>query len=134
MSEYTELKWPTETEDDEGNEYFTCPYCDGSGIACKGSCLDMGDEHTSIMVQVEPDWPCGMCDSEGLIKKGSENHFCLIRNKFLEILIETFGQENIDKLPKSNFNKLYTSYEHLFDILKIVWTKSQSRQSVTPKR
>lgn len=126
MATVTEkIDWPMVDEDDEGNEYFECPYCEGSGIACKGATMDFGDDETPMIAQIEPDWPCGLCDEQGVIKVGSENHFFAIKNTILEITQNTFGQEIIDSLPQKEFKEFYTHFEEAFRILKPQFLKNQ---------
>jgi len=126
MATVTEkIDWPMVDEDDEGNEYFECPYCEGSGIACKGATMDFGDDETPMVVPIEPDWPCQICDETGRIKVGSEAHYFLIKNGILEVIQNSFGQEIIDSLPQKDFKEFYTHFDEMFKILKPRWLRKE---------
>lgn len=126
MLEGTKISWKTnpEYEDEEGNDYFDCPFCEGSGIICKGDTADFGDEHTPMIAQISPDVPCGICEGEGIIKEFSECHFYCIKAKIFEIIEETFGLKNIDSLPEKKFKQFYTKLESSIDLLRKIFVKS----------
>ena len=119
------IDWPVEEEDDEGNEYFICPYCEGDGIACKGSTMDFGDDQTPMVVPIEPDWPCKICDETGQVRVGSEAHYFLIKNGILEVIENSFGKDIIDSQPEKDFKKFYTLFDETFRILKPHWLQKQ---------
>ncbi len=117
----TRLSWPTIEEDENGSEYFECPFCNGTGIGCKGTCIDVG---FGPNYQIEPDWPCNICEKTGLIKEFSKAHFVVVKHTIYEIIQDTFGQENIDTLPEEKFKQFYTELEHSINMLKPIFVKS----------
>lgn len=108
-------------EDDEGNEYFICPLCEGSGIACEGATMDFGDDETPMVVPIEPDWPCGACDGNGSIQVNSENHFCCIYRDIFKIIQNSFGQKIIDELPPKKFKQFYNGIHKSMKLLMKPW-------------
>ena len=105
-------------EDDSGNEYFTCPFCEGSIVVCRGDCIDVGFGPT---YQIAPDILCQICDETGAIKVGSEAHYFCLSHAILEIIQESFGEDLIDNLPEKKFKGFHKSLQNMFNILKPIW-------------